>query len=339
VRAKLFAPFTQADGSTTRRFGGTGLGLAISKELVHQMDGEIGVESQLGEGARFWFTARFEKQTHPVTAPPKSVDMLNGLRVLIVDDNATNRRIAEHYVRSWGMCPECAASAAEALDLLSQRTGLYAVALLDMHMPHMDGIALAKMIMAEPTLSGMRLVLLTSLSELGICRAARQTLFAAHLIKPITKTQLLNCLLSVIAKPDGDQAALSRHAASSNVEALLGAISRNREKPVRVLLAEDNVVNQKLALIQLQKLGFKAEAVANGLEVLEALRRIPYDIIVMDCQMPEMDGYEATRRIRQREGHERRTIIVAMTASALVEDRDRCFESGMDNFISKPVQL
>ena len=341
---KLFAPFTQADGSTTRKYGGTGLGLAISKALVQKMNGEIGAHSTLGAGSTFWFTAQFEKQENfarTVQAP----DRLLGLAVLIVDDNSTNRKILEHYTKGWGMRPECAASGAEALMLVHARNGArngepsgadaFAVGLLDMQMPGMDGIALAKQIRAEAS-PAMTLILLTSLGELSIGKGLRPSVIADCLTKPIAKKQLLDCLLAAL---DHAQAQAQTGAPAPPVlpvqpptpESVLG-------KPIRVLVAEDNAINQRVALLQLQRLGFRADAVANGLEVLDALARVPYDIVIMDCQMPEMDGYEATRRLRQREHGTRRTTVIAMTASARAEDKERCLEAGMDDYISKPVQ-
>jgi signal transduction histidine kinase/CheY-like chemotaxis protein len=334
---KLFVPFTQADGSTTRKYGGTGLGLAISKALVQKMGGEIGANSVPGEGSTFWFTAWFEKQKDFVSrasAPEK----LENLSVLIVDDNATNRKIVEHYVAGWGMRAESASNADEALGLITSRNTLppFDVVLLDLQMPGMDGISLAKQIRAHCS-SDMPLILLTSLSELNICKTMRQRLFADCLTKPITKVQLLDCILGALTRPSQPDAAVVQ-----NPQPMLDSprLENTTEKLVRVLVAEDNVVNQKVALRQLQRIGLKADAVANGLEVLDACRRVPYEVVLMDCQMPEMDGYEATRKLRQREsGTMRRTTVIAMTASARTEDRERCLQAGMDDYISKPVQF
>ena len=324
---KLFAPFTQGDGSITRRYGGTGLGLAISKALVQGMNGEIGAESSLGEGSTFWFTAEFEEQERFVPIATVS-DRLAGLAVLIVDDSATNRRILEHYTRGWGMRPECVASGSEALLLIEARRSVdaFAVGLLDMQMPGMDGIELATRIQAEASYP-MTLLLLTSLGELNICKGMRQRLFAECLTKPIAKKQLLDCLLSALARETAPPAAQQQPPGRPR-----DTPEKVKEKPIRVLVAEDNVVNQKVVLLQLKRLGYRADTVANGLEVLEACRRVPYDIVIMDCQMPEMDGYEATRKLRQQERGTRRTTIIALTASARAEDRERCLQAGMDDY-------
>ena len=329
---KLFAPFTQADSSTTRRYGGTGLGLAISKALVHMMNGEIGANSTQGVGSTFWFTAEFEKQLTPARAAT-SPDSLIGVPVLIVDNNATNRKIVEHYVRSWGMCPECVASGMEALALITARRGndTFQLALLDMQMPGMDAITLAKEIKANAS-DEITLILLTSLSELSICKNMRQRLFADCLTKPIVKMQLLSCLLSAMDQASGTAPVHLQPTVKRSPP------DNATEKRIRVLVAEDNVVNQKVALLQLKRLGFRADAVANGREVLEACRRVRYDIVIMDCQMPEMDGYEATRKLREQERGTRRTTVIALTASARAEDRERCLQAGMDDYLSKPVQ-
>jgi signal transduction histidine kinase/CheY-like chemotaxis protein len=330
--SKLFAPFTQADSSTTRKYGGTGLGLAISKALVKQMNGEIGAVSTLGEGSTFWFTAEFDQQAHPMR-PLVSPDDLAGLSVLIVDDNATNRRIVENYVTGWGMQPELASSPEEALRLIAGRRGgnSFAFALLDMQLPNMDGISLARKIKADPSSSGTDLILLTSLSEVSICKTVRKRLFADCVTKPISKPQLLKCLLSVRLS------GLPREnePSQSNVTRPLNDTT---EKSLRVLLAEDNAVNQQVALRQLRRIGLRADAVANGLEVLEACNRVAYDLIIMDCHMPEMDGYETTRRLRERGQSSAKLTIIAMTSGARQEDRDRCLASGMDDYISKPVR-
>ena len=264
-------------------------------------------------------------------------ESLVGLAVLIVDDNATNLRILEKSVRGWGMRPECVSSGDEALVLINERNGAdsFALALLDMQMPGMDGVALAKRIQAEAA-SPLTMILLTSLSELGICRSMRKKLFADCLTKPIAKKQLLDCMLSALAQgAEPAPATVQPQPAARQFpmpERVIG-------KPIRVLVAEDNAINQRVALLQLQRLGFRADAVANGLEVLDALARVPYDIVLMDCQMPEMDGYEATRRLREREQSTQHTTVIAMTASARAEDRERCLQAGMDDYISKPVQF
>ena len=329
----LFSPFTQADGSTTRKYGGTGLGLAISRALVHKMNGEIGVRSTLGVGSTFWFTAQFEKQEN-MPRLAKAPDSLSNLPVLIVEDNATNRKILDYYLRSWGMCPKAVSSGPEALDLLRSRAAHqpFRLALVDWQMPEMDGITLSKEIRAG-CCPDLPLILLTSFGDLSICKSMRQRLFADCLTKPIAKAQLLESILGALAQAE-ENAPPATPAAT--------VVKQCRDiatgKPIHILVAEDNAVNQKVALWQLHKLGYRAEAVANGLEVLEACKRFEYDIVMMDCQMPEMDGYQATRELRQREAGTRRTTVIAMTASARIEDRERCLEAGMDDYVSKPIE-
>jgi signal transduction histidine kinase/CheY-like chemotaxis protein len=332
---RLFRPFTQADGSTTRKYGGTGLGLAISKALAEEMHGEIGATSVLAEGSTFWFTAEFGKQEQ-LARPVKLPDNLVGLPILIVDDNPTSRRMIECCVTGWGMHPESVSSGAEALALIAGRAfgDAIVIGLLDMHMPGMDGITLASQIKNNPASARMKLILLASLSELSVCKSMRPRLFTECLAKPTAKTQLLDCILSALASP-----VASTTAAPNSVLSRSKTVATVRDKLPRVLVAEDNALNQKVALRQLEQLGLRADAVANGLEVLEACHRVAYDLIIMDCHMPEMDGYEAARKLRQEERGETRATIIAMTASARVEDRQRCLDAGMDDYISKPVKF
>jgi signal transduction histidine kinase/CheY-like chemotaxis protein len=327
----LFQAFTQADGSTTRKYGGTGLGLSISKQLVEMMGGEIGVISKAGEGSTFWFTAKFEKQS--LEAQPIKPAGLENLRLLIVDDNSTNRRILSHQARYWGMKPVEAESGAEALRLLRESEVSFDLAILDLMMPEMDGFDLAREIKRDRRLADLSLVMLTSFKERNHGSTAHEIGIGAYLTKPVRQAQLFETLGTVIATT---RAALGTTPVAKPTPAI-----EVQEKPIStklILLAEDNMVNQKLATRQLQKLGYRADAVANGREALEALSRISYDLVLMDCQMPEMDGYQATSEIRRREGSLKHTPIIAMTANALEGDRDKCLESGMDEYISKPVK-
>jgi signal transduction histidine kinase/CheY-like chemotaxis protein len=341
AQKNLFQAFSQADGSTTRKYGGTGLGLCISRQLVDLMNGEIGVISTPGEGSTFWFTAQFEKQpvASVVVAPVKK--SLDQLQVLIVDDNATNRRILSHQSRCWGMVPTEADSGREALRLLNAAVAegaAYDLAILDLMMPEMDGFELARAIKATPDIARVPLVLLTSFGERRHSAVAKEVGIAAYLTKPVRQFQLFDCLTTVVSNATEPEAQRESVFPGSKRERRRAMQKERKVSNKLILLAEDNIVNQKVAVRQLQKLGYRADAVANGFEALEALARISYDLVLMDCQMPEMDGYEATARIRRREGTKEHIPIVAMTAHALEGDRAKCLAAGMDDYISKPVK-
>jgi PAS domain S-box-containing protein len=322
---RLFTSFSQVDASTTRRYGGTGLGLAISKRLVELMGGTISVESEVGDGSTFRIALVAEAADVPTRiAPDDALPHLAGKRMLVVDDNATNREILTRHARSWGIEPVAVEHPAEALALV--RAGApFDVAVLDMMMPDMDGVALAAEIRRLRAAAELPLVLLTSLGRLP--QAASTDLFAAQLAKPVRASQLYNALVRVVAS-DG-------HAAAG----VASAVDDTREaSPLRILLAEDNAVNQKVALRLLERLGYRADVVSNGLEALEALERRQYDVVLMDVQMPELDGLDATRRINERWPAGRRPRIVAMTANALPEDREACLAAGMDDYVAKPIR-
>lgn len=346
VQERLFKPFTQADTSTTRQFGGTGLGLAICKQLVEQMGGQIGIESTLGQGSTFRFTVWLTHQQTRATALPKG--SLAGRRVCIVDDNATNRRILEQYAFQWGLQSATASDGYEALTLLkgaAARGEPFDVAILDLQMPRMNGLELAQKIKSDPQLTAIPLVLLTSMGMRGQAEEAKQVGIAAYLTKPVHRTDLYDCLTMIVDRP-----------AQASPDVLeVGAASRPRDVLVtrhvikeaakaarpRILVAEDNIVNQKIAVVLLEKLGYRADVVANGLEAVDAVARIRYALVLMDCQMPEMDGWEATAMIRKEEGARgsHRLPIIAITANAMPGDREKCRKAGMDDYLAKPVTL
>jgi two-component system, sensor histidine kinase and response regulator len=346
IRDRLFKAFEQGDTSTTRKFGGTGLGLAICRRLVQTMDGEIGIESKLGQGSNFWFTLNLERQLAAAPAEPDNFQGLNGIRVLVVDDNATNRTILHYQLASWGMRNgSSVATGREALASLRLAINAgdpFQLAILDMQMPEMDGMTLARAIQADPAITSTRLVMLTSMCHRISLTEMQDSGIAAYLVKPVKHKQLFQCLVRVMAQNSIIKTWVPARAASASEPP--SAQAGVAQKHLRLLLAEDNIVNQRLAVKQLGKLGYHVDAVANGFEVIEALKQIPYDGIIMDCHMPEMDGYEATRRIRSDDRLSRcasgETIrIVAMTADALQGDREKCLAAGMDDYVSKPVRL
>jgi len=334
ARQRLFQSFSQADSSTTRKYGGTGLGLAISKRLVEMMGGSIGVESTRGSGSTFWFTVRLAKRASPPNAARADLAKLHRLRVLGVDDNATNRALLAAQLSAWGMHVDCVANAAHAIERLRaahRDAAPYDLAILDYQMPDMDGVTLASVIKSDPVLAKVPLVLLTSVSYRGCAGEAAHAGFNAFLLKPIRQSQLYDCIGTVMGMaPEPSPSRLVTRHTLKEAQAQVRA---------RVLIAEDNVVNQKVAVRMLEKLGCRVDVVTNGLEVVEATARIAYQCIFMDCQMPEMDGYEATRVIRRREAHTRAHIpIIAMTANAMESDREQCLAAGMDDYVSKPVK-
>jgi PAS domain S-box-containing protein len=332
-QARLFRSFSQVDASTTRRYGGTGLGLAISRRLAELMGGSMWVESQPGAGSTFHFTLL--AQPAPARWRPyleTSQPYLAGKRLLIVDDNETNRSILTLQTQAWGMLPYAYPSGKEALAQV-QAGVPFDVAILDMQMPDTDGLMLAEQLRRSQNGQELALVMLTSLGRREI--ETREVEFAAFLHKPIKPSQLYNALISLFAEQEQARPALKPpEATGGQFDAGL-----SQRLPLRILLAEDNTVNQKVALRLLERMGYRADVVANGLEVLEALQRQSYDVILMDVQMPEMDGLEASRAIHEgwpAEGHPR---IVAMTANAMQGDREECLAAGMDDYLTKPIQI
>jgi CheY-like chemotaxis protein/HPt (histidine-containing phosphotransfer) domain-containing protein len=329
----LFDKFTQADSSTTRQYGGTGLGLAISKQLAELMGGEIGLASEEGLGSEFWFSARFAKQVERERAVIPTAD-IRGVHILVVDDNATNREVLTAQLGAWGVRPNAVSSGPAALLALARAIDAgdpFAAAILDMQMPGMDGADLARAIKADQALASTRLVLMTSIGERGEARHMEEIGFAAYLVKPARQSDLFDSLSAVLAGTA--MARPGRHIVTRH------ALHEMRRGAVRILLAEDNVTNQQVALGILKKLGLRADAVADGAEAIRALETIPYDLVLMDVQMPEVDGIEATRRIRDPGSavlnHD--IPIIAMTAHAMQGDRERCLTAGMNDYVPKPI--
>jgi two-component system sensor histidine kinase/response regulator len=343
---KLFQPFTQADASTTRRFGGTGLGLSISKSLVELFKGEIGATSVSGEGSTFWFTARFEKQaatgveSGSVDQPApegSTVTRVEGARILSVDDNSTNRKVLAGMLDSWGVRHVEVEGALQAIDALLSgvREGdPYRIAILDMQMPEIDGEMLGSMIREDHSLDKTSLVMMTSMGSRGDATRLETSGFSAYLTKPVKQSQLHDCLITVLNRRVGLDAVkpgriITRHSLADNAKSRL-----------RLLLAEDNPINQKVALATLENLGYRADSVANGLEALDALSSRPYDLVLMDVQMPEMDGLEATSHVRDPKSTvlDHGIPIIALTAAAMTGDREKCLEAGMSDYLTKPLR-
>ncbi|MCX6626377.1 MAG: response regulator [Candidatus Solibacter sp.] len=321
---RLFESFTQADSSTTRRFGGTGLGLAIAKSIVEQMQGEIGVESEPGRGSRFWFTTALEPEAGASAVCARGA-LLSG-RVLIVDDNATSRDILERYTAAWGLRPLSVENGEQALIALRRHHAAgepIGLAILDMRMPGMDGAALALEIAGDPALRTTRIIHLTAIG----CLAGSAG--AARVSKPVKPGALYECLKGLMEQSPG----------VTSIATAGPTVSRRDVRRGRILIAEDNPVNQRVASLQVQRCGFDTDVVANGEEALAALERLDYALVLMDCQMPRMDGYEATRELRRRENSARRIPVIALTANAFAADREACLQAGMDDHLAKPVSL
>lgn len=332
-KERLFQAFSQEDSSTTRKYGGTGLGLSISKRLAELMGGTIGVQSEPGQGSCFWFTVQVDVQPVPHVLNPSLSGGLEGIRIALIDDNATNRMLLHHYTSFWGMTSVQAESGESALTILRESTmhgTPCQVALVDLNMPGMDGLELAEAVKADPLLASIQLILLNPLLNRMDMDPVKLINFSAYLNKPVRYLQLYHGLVTALNGSDRPPSSIPDHA--SRREPLKSAGHR-------ILLADDNLVNQKVAVRMLHTLGYQVDVVSNGREALEAIKETVYAGILMDCQMPEMDGFEATREIRKREPFISPLPIIAMTANTMAGDREKCYQTGMNDFLPKPVKL
>jgi signal transduction histidine kinase/DNA-binding response OmpR family regulator len=337
---KLFRQFSQVDSSTSREYGGTGLGLVICERLTEMMGGQIGVRSEAGKGSTFWFSARLPLDPEPAPRwSPKA--QLAGVRALVVDDNPVARQVSRQQLTNWGLRCDEAASGEEALERLHQarRQGdVYRLALLDARMPEMDGIALGEKIRAEESLNGTELILLTSAPRQGDGQQFAAAGFAGYLVKPVPSAELVEALATVLDAPVPGRLVTRYTLAEARLESAT-SISVDPPLGLRVLVAEDNRVNQRLVSRLLEKQGCLVEVVGNGSAAVEKARHFAYDLILMDCQMPQMDGFEATAAIRREPGLAGKVPIVALTANAMQGDRANCLAAGMNDYISKPLAV
>jgi CheY-like chemotaxis protein/anti-sigma regulatory factor (Ser/Thr protein kinase) len=328
----IFEAFSQADGSTARKFEGTGLGLTISKRLVEMMGGRIWVESVEGKGSAFHFTASLG--VGKVVEPPQAMAMvaLAGLSVLVVDDNTTNRRILQEMLSNWGMRPTLAESGTTALECVKQAEHPFALILTDFHMPDMDGFTLVEQLRQGPDPAvEAKIIMLTSAGQRGDAARCRELGVAAFLSKPIGQAELFDCIVRVLG---------TSSSGAESTALLTPHTLREGKRKLHVLLAEDNAVNQRLAMRLLEKHGHRVTLTTNGREALAALEQENFDVVLMDVQMPEMDGFEATSAIRVREQRTGRHLpIIAMTAHAMRGDQERCLAAGMDGYIPKPIRV
>ncbi len=329
----VFERFTQVDGSTTRKYGGTGLGLAISQQLVMLMEGRIGVESQMGKGSTFWFTARFEKQPEEIQRPLGIVDLAN-VNILGVDDNPTNRLILEKMLENMGCRITLVESGIEALDSLRSARQMgdpYQLVLLDMQMPEMDGETTLKSIKSDPRIQDVEVIVLTSMGKRGDAVRLEAIGCAGYLLKPIKQSLLYEAISTVMGQKQGKS--------SSKIGPIITQhqLAEQKQHTGRILLAEDNPINQKVAATLLQRAGYSVDVVDNGSLAIEAVQKKSYHLVLMDVQMPELDGLEATAKIRESENTDHHLPIIAMTAHALKGDRERCLAAGMDDYLTKPL--
>jgi len=331
---KLFNSFTQVDASTTRKYGGTGLGLAICKKFVELMGGQIGMDSEPEKGSTVWFTLQLLKQRGSDREAPRPRTSLHGLRMLVVEGNATNRTVLDHYLSSLGIVSRSAEDAPTALDLLSlanEKDTPYDLAILDFRLPSMDGLELARTIRQNPKFGSPKLLLLSSVGKRGDAKLAREAGIDGYLTMPVSLSNLHECLALLMGEaPKGDD--------SNSLVTLHKLAELKSQTRLRVLVADDNHINQKVVASLLENMGHRAEVVGNGKEAVEAYKFIPYDVVLMDLQMPEMDGFEASGQIRalaRMQG--RHTSIIAVTAYARKQDKEKCLAWGMDDYVSKPI--